>query len=99
VAFNHPRNVRVAGVTRKGGIGLPNTVIQEEKTGCEQVQQVRGTVKAAVLKGDPDCPNLVAVSVYNTKPVHFLSMNCQSIQWIVKEHSIWCADTNTREVL
>ena len=35
---------------------------------------MRGTVKAAVLEGDPKCPNLVASSVYDAKRVHYLSM-------------------------
>ena len=32
---------------------------------------MRGTVKAARLTGDPGCPDLLAVSVYDTKPVYF----------------------------
>ena len=31
-------------------------------------------MKAALLEGDPHCLNLVASSVYDTKPVHYLSM-------------------------
>jgi hypothetical protein len=30
------------------------------------------TTKAVVLEDDPECKGLVALSVYNTKPVHFL---------------------------
>jgi len=40
-------------------------------------------VKAAVLEGDADCPSLVAFSIYDMKPVHFLSMACTSIKWHV----------------
>ena len=36
--------------------------------------KVQGTVKAVVLRGDKECPNLAASSIYGTKPVHFLSM-------------------------
>jgi hypothetical protein len=54
---------------------------------------VRGTVKAAVLIGDPGCLDLVATSVYDSKPVHFLSMICQSIEWIIKERSVFNVDT------
>jgi len=45
---------------------------------------VRGLTKAAVLEGDAECPNLVAFSVYDTKPVHFLSMSCTELKWIEK---------------
>jgi hypothetical protein len=42
---------------------------------------VRGTTKAAVLEGDPACKDLVAFSVYDTKPVHFLSTACTDLCW------------------
>ena len=61
--------------------------------------KVRGTVKAAVLVGDPDCPNLIASSVYDTKPVHYLSMASDSIKWIVKERKVFNVDTNQIEKL
>ena len=50
---------------------------------------VRGTLKAAVLKGDSDCPDLVPCSVYDTKPVNFLSMCTDSIQWVEKKRKVW----------
>ena len=65
----------------------------------KQQALVRGTVKAAVLEGDPECPNLVASSVYDTKPVHFLSMICDSIKWIVKEKSVFNVETGKMETL
>jgi len=97
-SFNHPKKVMIAGVTRKGGRGLPVCILQDEekKTKAEE-EKVRGTVKAAVLNGDPLCPALVAVSVYDTKPVHFLSMICQEINWIQKERSVFNVDTNRME--
>jgi hypothetical protein len=87
-AYKHERKVLVAGVCRKGGRGFPETVLQAEVTSKADQIRVRGTVKAAVLEGDESCPNLVAVSVYDTKPVHFLSMSCTSIQWIQKERKV-----------
>jgi hypothetical protein len=53
----------------------------------------QGTVKAAVLKGDAECPNLMATSIYDTKPVHFLSTICEYIKWIMKERSVFNVDT------
>ena len=63
-------------------------------------REVRGTVKAAVLKGDPDCPNLVlASSVYDSKPVHYLSMVSDSIQWVIKEKKVFNVDTDEVEAM
>ena len=42
--------------------------------------KVRGTVKAAVLEGDKGCPNLIASSVYDSKPVHYLSMILEEVK-------------------
>ena len=49
----------------------------------------QGTVKAAILENDPECPNLIAASVYDTKPVHFLSMALESSEWVVKQRAVW----------
>ena len=84
-AFNHKWKVLCHGVTRKGMRGLPSCVIQEEEKSRARQIAVRGTVKAAVLKGDKDCPDLVACSVYDTKPVHYLSMVSEKLQWIAKD--------------
>ena len=54
---------------RKGGRGFPTEIIQKEKTRPTEQMAVRGTLKAAVLKGASDCPDLVPCSVYDTKPV------------------------------
>ena len=68
--------------------GVPKYVVQKEVKNRKQQISVRGTVKAAVLEGDPDCPNLVASSVYDAKPVHYLSMVSEKIKWveIVKDY-------------
>jgi hypothetical protein len=60
---------------------------------------VRGTVKAAVLLGDPHCPALLATSVYDTKPVHFLSTVCENIKWMVKERQVFNVDTRRLETI
>ena len=79
--------------------GLPSYVLQEEKTIKKDQMQVCGTVKVAILKGDSNCPDLVATSVYDTKPVHFLSMSCSSIRWIIKSRLVYCVDTQTTELI
>lgn len=96
VAYVHSK-VLLNGVTRKGMRGLPKCVLQEEKKKRSDVLAARGTVKAAVLKNDPLLPDLVASSVYDTKPVHFLSTCCESIKWIVKERQTFNVDTGKTE--
>jgi len=98
-AYNHPKQVFVAGVVRKGGRGLPPAIFQEEVKNPKEVQQVRGTVKVAVLKGDPGCPDLIAASVYDTKPVHFMSMAAELIQWVRKQRLVFNPDTGSMETM
>jgi hypothetical protein len=45
---------------------------------------------AAKLHNSDACPDLFAVSVYDTKPVHILSTAAESVEWIVKERKVWC---------
>ena len=80
--YYHSKKVLLAGVTRKSGRGIPACVLQEEVKNINQQKLVRGTVKAAILKGDNNCPDLIALSVYDSKPVNFLSMIAEDITWI-----------------
>ena len=54
---------------------------------------LRGTVKAAVPEGVPLLPFLVAVSIYDTNPVHFLLMTYMSIVWITKTRMVFDQET------
>ena len=63
-SFTHKNKVRISGPTRKSGRGLPQCVLQEEKMSPSEIRQVRGTVKAPVLEGDSEMPDLVAVSYW-----------------------------------
>ena len=87
--FSHEMKVMVHGVTRKGMRGIPTSVKQEGVKNGKQQLEVWGTVKAAMLRGDKDWPSLVASSVYDTKPVHFLIMVGQQLKWIVKEKPVF----------
>ena len=72
-SFWHEKKVMVEGVCRTGARGIPSGVLQAEVTGKDRINAVKGTVKAALLENCAPletCP-LVAVSVYDTKPVHF----------------------------
>jgi hypothetical protein len=43
------------------------------------------------LINSPECPDLLACSVYDTKPVHMLSMTEDSIWRVVKKRRVWSA--------
>ena len=60
---------------------------------------VRGTGKAAVLEGDRSCPNLLASSVYNTKPVHYLSIATDKLQRTEVSKPVYNVDSGEVEYL
>ena len=61
--------------------------------------EVRGTTKAAILKGDPNCPDLIATSVYDNKPLHYLSMPSEELKWVVCEKDVYNIYTDAKEPL
>ena len=72
-----------------GGRGIPQEIFQTEVTTKDLINANKGTVKVAVLEDCTPlsaCP-LIAASVYDTKPVHFLSMCYEEIKWVHKTRS------------
>ena len=65
--------VMLHGVTRVSGRGLPKSIIQDQVFTINELKTCTGTTKAAVIVGDSEYPALIAFSVYDSKPVHFLS--------------------------
>jgi hypothetical protein len=98
-AFLHFRKVLCHGVVRKGGRGAPRCIIQEEVKDRNKQIAVRGTVKAAHLQGDDVVKCLVASSVYDTKPVHYLSMVSVLLEWVVVEKKVYNVDTQKTEMI
>lgn len=98
-SYKHPKKVLIHGVTRKGKRGIPSEVVQEEEKNWVKQLVARGTIKAAVLMGDSECPDLVASSVYDTKPVHFLSMACTELKWMKQEKEVYNVEMGEIETL
>ena len=67
------------GVVRTHGRGVPPGVLQIEEKNAKRAEALRGTTRAARLSNCPECPNLIAASVYDTKPVHMLSTTTTTI--------------------
>jgi hypothetical protein len=47
------------------------------------------TNKAARMKDCQDCPDLLSASVYDTKPLHLLSMASNCVEWNVTQNKMW----------
>ena len=77
------------GVARKKNRGLPDCVVQEEEKNEKKAALVRGTTKAAVVENDSECPNVVAFSVYDTKPVHVLTTCVRKLHWVEKQRKVF----------
>lgn len=97
-AFNGRNKVMTAGVTRTVDRGVPQCVIQDV-VDKKIVTTTRGTINAAVLEGDKDCPQLVSMSIYDTKPVHFISLVAESVQWVKKQRCVWNKVNNRMEMI
>ena len=60
---------------------------------------VRSTVKTAILMGDSQCISLIASSVYDTKPVHYLSTASIEIKWFTKDKLVYNINTGKKKSL
>ncbi len=77
------------GVGHANYQGIPSSIIQKEKKNVLRAEHLCGTTMAARLLHHDACPDLLAMSVYNTKPVHILSSAAECGEWIVKEREVW----------
>ncbi len=87
------------GVVRTSGRGLPPSIIQREEKNKATAEKLRGTTMAARLFHSSACPDLIAVSTYDTKPVHMLSMTADCVRWDVKERSVWSAAVQKKAMM
>ena len=81
-AYHNTKKVLCHSVACKDGHGVPEYVKQVEVAKRSEQLCVRGTVKVVLLLSDDSVPCLVASSVYDTKPVHYLSLVLIRIEWI-----------------
>ena len=65
----------------------------KEWTSIKVQRLVRGTVKLDVLQGEKECPDIVALSIYNTIFINFLSMGLNSIEWVIKSKKVCNVDS------
>ena len=84
---------------QEGGGGYQIDVVKQEVTRKKDKISSRRTTKAAMLQGDTECPDLVDSSIYDTRPVHFLSMGCNSIKWVIKSKRVYSVDSGEVELM
>jgi hypothetical protein len=87
------------GVARTNGRGIPMAIIQKEEKNRDRAEKLRGTTHAARLANFPGCPDVLAVSTYDTKPVHILSTVAESVEWIAKERKVWDANKKKKSLI
>ena len=87
------------GVARTSGRGVPPSDIQKEETNKDRAEKLRGTTLAARLVHLPKCPDVLAVSTYDTKPVHLLSTAAETVEWIVKQKKVWSATDKNKSLI
>ncbi len=68
----HIAEVLAHGVAHTSRRGVPPSIIQKEEKNKDRAEKLRGMTLAAKLHDSDACPDLFAVSVYDTKPVHIL---------------------------
>ena len=74
----------VEGICQSDRHSFPDITKQEEVRGEENIRRVVGTTKAAKLVIEGIEETIVAISVYDSKPVYFLSSSCKEIRWVKK---------------
>ena len=89
----YPRKVKTQGTCRKGGRGIPSDVTHQEVTSIKGQREVTGTVKAAVLQCDTECPEIVASIIYDTRPINFISTGYKLINWVIKSKRVYNVDS------
>ena len=61
--------------------GVSEEIIQQEVKIKKKQDKVRGEVKLAVMEGDATCPDVLACSIYDTKPVQIISTVDDNVKW------------------
>ena len=73
--------------------GIPPRITQEELKSKKAHIETRGTSKEAVTELDPKFANLIEASMYNTTPVHYISMVSEEFMWVVNQKDCFNFET------
>jgi hypothetical protein len=87
------------GVARATGRGIPDGIKQPIEPNAKKAEALKGKTTAARLLHCKDCPDLLAVCVYDNKPVHLLSMVSESVEWLVKKRKVYHRESNSMKMM
>jgi hypothetical protein len=87
------------GVARPTGCGVPDGIKQAIELNIKKADALKGTTTAARLAHSKAWPNLLAVCVYDNKPVHLLSTVAESVEWIVKKSKVFQQEANQMKMM
>ena len=73
------------GVTREGNRGIPPCVTQDLLKSKNAQIETRVTSKEEVMQGDLEYTNLIEDSIYDTTPVHYISMVSEELKQVINE--------------
>ena len=85
----HPDRLIFYGVAREKGKGVPSSIFQKEETSKIAYAKARWTLKVATLKGDHSIPGIVTLSLYDSKPFHFIYNPCEVVKWNKMTRKVW----------
>ena len=88
-AYSLPSKVKIHGVIRKSGRGVPPAVLQEDLGTGRRADAARGTTKMAVLRDDSKSDGLVVASCYDQKPFYMLSHSIEKVTWVEVMKMVW----------
>jgi hypothetical protein len=87
------------GVVRTNGRGFPPSIIQKEAKEFENGRVDEGDNKGGTAHWLGKCPDLLAMLLYNTKPVHLLSTMAQEMRWMVKQQGGWSTSAQKKTMM
>ena len=84
----------INGECQTFGQGFPLITIQEEEQAPAEREDFRRVVKVHQLVRDLEVPDLLSISVYDTKYVDMLSMYYEIFLWVKKTSNIFDKSLN-----
>ena len=92
--WQHSDRCMFHGVAREKGKGVPSCLFQKKETSKIAHAKAQWTLKVDTLKGDPSIPGIVALSLYYSKPLYFMSNACGVVKWNRMTCKVWSNEKN-----
>ena len=77
------------GVVQEKGKGVPSCLFKNKETSKIAHAKARWNLKVAALKGDHSISGIVALYLYDSKPLYFMSNACELVKWNKMTCKVW----------